>query len=154
MQGAAAFHLKGIQFEDNVEHHHLCQMVGGLSENFPDGTPYSVYAKKWKSKHYWQNGLSSSGHVPVAAKAAPNLGMERRIQKKIWTNQLKATPDIKRAHTAILRNIADIGRNVVKDIIKDEKQDGTNSQDVLTFAVNIKKSEVQIFYRPVCNFVC
>lgn len=46
----------------------------------------------------------------------------------------------KKAHAAILHDIADVSRNITKDIIADGEMDGTNSQEVLDFAIDVWKA--------------
>lgn len=88
VQGAAAFHLRHAQFEDDVERRHLREMIGPISDAFPDGTPFADIVGQKKSMQFYRNGLGNSGQIPAgsSSSAAATVSppkMERCIRKKI-----------------------------------------------------------------------
>lgn len=146
IQGATSFNLKNAQFEEDAEQHHLRNLLGPLSDTFPDGTHHSTIAGRKKGKRFYQNGLAHSGEtgrVPAAAVAAPRTpSMAKRVRRKIKANRDKATPDTQQAFAAISDDIADNNNNATKDAIKDGEEDGDMSQDVLAHVVFLKKQKL------------
>ena len=80
-------------------------------------------------------------NVAQGASATP---MKRRVRRHIKRSRKEATPGTKKVDNAILQDMTATSPRVINDIIQDGEDDQEPSQDVLDFAREFKKEQMNL----------